>query len=78
MKFIRLGEVLNRTSLSRSCIYEKIAEGEFPAAINLTPRSVGWIESEIEEWMETKVRSSRGGSIGGIKTSDSQKIQSCQ
>lgn len=51
-RIIRLGEVLARTSLSRSTIYRKIKEGTFPAQKKLSKRSVGWFESAINTWME--------------------------
>ena len=29
--------------------------GDFPKPINLGPRAVGWIESEIEEWLIDRI-----------------------
>ena len=44
----------NRTSLSRSCIYALIAEGKFPAPVQLTARRVAWRESEVEGWIQAR------------------------
>lgn len=56
---LRLPEVKTRIGLSRSTIYLKIKEGKFPAPISLGDRAVGWIESEIEQWVEEQIESSR-------------------
>ena len=54
-KFIRLPEVISRTGYKRTSIYEKIAEGTFPAPIKLGPRAVAWVSEEIEEWMDARI-----------------------
>ena len=48
---LRRTEVEKRTGLSRSSIYNKMKHGEFPMPIRLGPRSVGWLEIEIDEWI---------------------------
>ena len=53
--FIRLPEVISRIGYKRTSIYEKIAEGTFPAPIKLGPRAVAWVSEEIEEWMDARV-----------------------
>ena len=52
---LRLKQVKNRTGLSRSGIYQKMADGEFPASISLGLRAVGWVESEIDTWVSVKI-----------------------
>jgi len=56
-RFLRLSEVIARTGLSRSAIYLSISEGRFPKNINLTSRSVAWLESEIDTWMQERINS---------------------
>ena len=63
MRIIRLPEVINRTGLSRSTIYSRISKNSFPHSISLGDRAVGWIESEIDEWIESRVRASKGVQI---------------
>lgn len=53
--FLRLTEVMKRTGLSRSAIYLNINEGTFPQNINLSTRSVAWLESEIDAWMQDRI-----------------------
>ncbi len=55
-RILRLPSVIDRTGLSRSSIYLRISEGSFPAAIPLGPRCVGWVESEIDSWIETQIQ----------------------
>mgnify|MGYP001827885958 CR=1 FL=1 len=50
-KLIGLAEVLDRTGLSRSTIYNYINAGLFPRPRKLGPRRVGWLEREIEAWI---------------------------
>ena len=54
-RFLRLSEVIERTGLSRSAIYMNISEGTFPQNINLGARSVAWLESEIDAWMQARI-----------------------
>lgn len=48
-------QVQARTGISRSGIYQKMAEGEFPKSITLGPRAVGWLESSIEAWIQSRI-----------------------
>lgn len=56
---LRLPGVKARTGLSRSTIYLRIKDGSFPTPVSLGPRAVGWPESEIEDWLSNRIRSSR-------------------
>lgn len=57
---LRLPSVQKRTGLSRSTIYLRISEGNFPKPISLGGRAVGWIEDEINEWLNQLIKASRG------------------
>jgi prophage regulatory protein len=50
----RLPAVEARTGLSRTGVYEAMARNEFPQSIKLGPRAVGWAESEITAWIESR------------------------
>lgn len=56
---LRLPAVKLRTGLSRSSIYAKVRTGEFPKPISIGIRSIGWIESEIQQWIADCVKASR-------------------
>lgn len=57
---LRLPAVKARTGLSRSTIYRRISNGDFPRPVSLGGRAVGWLESEIDEWLAEQIESSRG------------------
>ncbi|MCY3706184.1 MAG: AlpA family transcriptional regulator [Gammaproteobacteria bacterium] len=59
VRFLRLPEVLARTGLSRSTVYVRLQQGRFPKPVSLGARAVGWIESEIDEWMRERIAASR-------------------
>jgi prophage regulatory protein len=59
---LRLPEVKTRVGLSRSSIYLRVADGSFPRPIALGARAVGWVESEVEEWISSKITESRASS----------------
>jgi len=56
---LRLPAVKARTGLSRSTIYLRISKNEFPAPISLGGRAVGWVDSEINNWLSEKIEASR-------------------
>jgi prophage regulatory protein len=47
-RLLRLPEVLARTGISRSTLYENMKAGRFPKQQKPTPRCSGWRESDIE------------------------------
>ena len=61
---LRLPSVKARTGLSRSSLYARISQGTFPRPINLGARAVGWIESEVEEWLTQRIKHSRSAGQG--------------
>ena len=58
-KILRLPNVLDRTGLSRSTVYLRVTEGRFPRPVSLGARAVGWIETEVEEWIAHQIEVSR-------------------
>ena len=54
-RIIRLKTVLNRTGLSRSTVYRKIAEGTFPPQVRISANGAGWHESELNRWIANPV-----------------------
>ncbi|WP_084582975.1 helix-turn-helix transcriptional regulator [Sphingomonas azotifigens] len=54
-RFLRLKEVLRRTSLSRATLYRKIQKGTFPKQVRIATRCAGWRESAINEWMHNPI-----------------------
>ncbi len=50
-RIIHLPTVLNRTGLSRSTLYRKIAEGTFPAQVQISIHGARWRVSAINRWI---------------------------
>ena len=52
-RVMRLNEVKRITGLSRTTIWELERAGRFPKHVQLTAKAIGWLESQIDGWMET-------------------------
>ena len=60
-RILRLPEVVKRTGLPRASIYQQMAMGSFPKPIALSLRSRGWIESEVKDWIDERIRARSTG-----------------
>jgi prophage regulatory protein len=54
IRILRRPDVEARTGLSRSTIYAMMSDGEFPQPVRLGKRAVGWPESAISDWLESR------------------------
>ena len=59
LSILRRKQVQARTGLSRSTIYLYIKAGRFPKSVALGPRAVGWIESEVSDWIAERLQIAR-------------------
>ncbi len=50
-RVLRYPEVVARTGLSRTSIWRREHEGNFPPRRDLGPNAVGWLQSEVEDWI---------------------------
>ena len=53
-KILRLRAVQDWTALSRSTIYAMMKNGTFPQSVSLGERSVGWLEADIQSWINSR------------------------
>ncbi|PLY35316.1 dipicolinate synthase [Pectobacterium carotovorum] len=60
ISLIRLSEAQRRTGYSKAWIYKLIAQGRFPHPVKIGSRSVAFIKSEIDEWINQRIAESRG------------------
>ena len=51
-KLVRLGTVLEMTTLSTATIYRLMKKGQFPRQIKISERSTRWVLDEIFQWMD--------------------------
>ena len=61
LMFIRQDEVLQRTKLSRSTLYELVNAGRFPKPLKLGERINAWSETEITQWQQAQLAARSGG-----------------
>ncbi|MFN6755981.1 AlpA family transcriptional regulator [Proteus mirabilis] len=60
---IRLPEVQRRTGYGKAWIYKLINAGKFPQSVKIGTRSIAFIESEVDEWVASKIAESRSGGV---------------
>ncbi|MGY9520968.1 helix-turn-helix transcriptional regulator [Citrobacter freundii] len=58
--FIRFSEVQKRTGYSKAWLYRLMSQKRFPTAIKVGSRSIAFIESEIDDWIDHRIAESRG------------------
>jgi prophage regulatory protein len=64
LRFVRLTEVMRMTGLRKTTIYQLQSDGEFPQRVQITANCVGWIESEVQNWLNERA----GGRPAAIPT----------
>ena len=52
-RILRMPDLKEKVGLSKTTIYDLIAAGKFPASINLTAKSRGWLDNEVDDWLES-------------------------
>lgn len=74
IRILRRKQLEDKTGLSRSGIYAKLKlnpkrpndyDPSFPKPISVGAKAVGWVESEVDAWLEQKIRNSREVKEGG-------------
>ena len=58
-KLLRIDDVREKTTLAKSTIWLKMAQGQFPKPFKLSPAINVWRESEINEWVESQFKKSK-------------------
>lgn len=53
---INIARVTEKTTLGRSTLYSYIRDGKFPLPVRLGDRHVGWVEAEVDAWLQTKIK----------------------
>lgn len=57
-KIYRLPDALGLTGLCRSSLYKALAAKEFPEPVMLGKRAVGWRESDLTAWVQSRQKRS--------------------
>lgn len=56
---IRMPEVLRRIGYGKAWVYKLIALNLFPKPVKIGTRSIAFVESEIDEWINSRIEESR-------------------
>ena len=62
VSFLRLPELKSVTGLSKSSLYALIRAKSFPSPVQLGPRTVAWVRSEVGQWAAERISKSRSAS----------------
>jgi len=55
-QMIKIGDVVKKTRLSKATIYRLVNSGKFPKQVIMSERSAIWLEDEVEEFIEDRIR----------------------
>ncbi|WP_116964340.1 helix-turn-helix transcriptional regulator [Fastidiosibacter lacustris] len=66
LNIIKLPLVVEKTSLSTASIYRLAKVGKFPAPVKLSERSSGWLESDVNQWIDNRIKARDGKLSKGV------------
>lgn len=55
LNMIRLPEVCKKVGLSKPSIYRLMKSNDFPQSSKIGSRAIAWTESQIDEWILSKI-----------------------
>ena len=61
MKLLKAKEVATRTSFSIPHIHRLAREGKFPKPVKISENRNGWLEEDVNKWIEGRIREHRHG-----------------
>ena len=60
-RFMPRSEVISVTGLSDTTLWREYRAGRFPKPYPLTKNRCGWLESEVRDWMQKRLRAVHAG-----------------
>ena len=60
-RLIRLPSVESLTGLKRAHIYNLAREGKFPRPLKIGARASAWRETQVQAWIEERIREAQEG-----------------
>ena len=54
-KIVKINDVRHQTHLSVASIYRLAKQGDFPKPIKLGVKASGWLQSEIDDWIQSRL-----------------------
>jgi len=59
-RIIKLPAVKQKSGKGKTEIYDGMKDGSFPQSVSIGKRAVGWIEEEIDSWIESCIAARDG------------------
>jgi len=56
---IRMSETMRRTGYGKAWLYKLISQDRFPKPIKIGARSIAFVESEVDDWINLRIEESR-------------------
>ncbi|CZY10664.1 helix-turn-helix transcriptional regulator [Enterobacter ludwigii] len=56
---IRMSEAMRRTGYGKAWLYKLISLDRFPKPIKIGSRSIAFVESEVDNWINQRIEESR-------------------
>ena len=75
-RFESVKQVVDRTGLSKTTLYDRMKAGSFPKSIPLGPQKVAFLQSEVDAWIAAQVAARDSGY--DIRRAKSQKAVACR
>ena len=63
-RLVGIREVAELTALSRGSIYGLMRQNRFPRPLQVGPKAVRWLESDLQAWMESCPRTGETTAAG--------------
>ncbi|EBX9477389.1 AlpA family phage regulatory protein [Salmonella enterica subsp. enterica serovar Abony] len=58
-RLIKTKDVLTRVQRSKAWLYKQLKAGTFPKPVRIGSRSISFVESEVNYWIEERISASR-------------------
>ena len=57
-RILRAKQVTEAIGLSRTTLWRRVRDGQFPKPVKLGPTAIGWRSAEVEEWLDSRPEAS--------------------
>jgi len=59
-RIVRMKVLLQRLGVGRATVYRWLSQDTtFPKPVPIGPNTIGWVESELDAWLQNRIRASR-------------------
>lgn len=52
---LRVNQVIEKTGMKRTYLYQEVKAGRFPKPVNLGAKAIGWIDTEVDAWIQNLI-----------------------